>query len=119
MTSKDTAMAARLTMLVDHQIQGRPIAVHLSRAMERRLIRHGESVNRDLPDDPLNLNHDGDLAIILLGCADEGLRAGESEDGVWSALDGRSYDLPRPVRAPWRMRLGIAARAAVTAWRAS
>jgi hypothetical protein len=112
-------MAARLRELVEHQVRGRLIAVHLSRSMERRLVRHGESVNRDMPDDPLNLSHDADLAIILLGAADEGLRAGETDDGVWSALDGRSYHLPRPVRAPWRMRLGIAAKAAITAWRAS
>jgi hypothetical protein len=112
-------MAARLTMLVDEQVRGRPIAVHISRANEWRLAAFIHRLNDVMPEEPLNPNHDGDLVIAVVDCMERGLRADEADCRVWASGTGAVYCLPRAVRAPWRMRVGIAARSAITAWRAS
>lgn len=108
----------RLAMFVREQLPSRPLTVQISRANERRLRRSLVTVNRDLPDDPIAFDDEG-LGHALMGAADGGLRMAEEEDGVWTDLDGRAYDLPRPVRAPVMMRLKFAWRAASSAWRAS
>jgi hypothetical protein len=110
--------------MIDHAdivdaVYGRTIDVHISRAMERRLQANIARFNKDVPEDPMDPSCDGDLAIALAGCADRGLRDGESDAGVWSTVAGHECPLPRTVRAPWTMRARFALRAAVTAWRAA
>lgn len=100
-------------------MQARDITVPLPRAYERRLRRAIVMANEDAPDDPLHPYEDGDLAMMLLTVLDGGLIESESRDGVWSNPAGWSNPLPRARRAPWTMRLRIAGRAAITAWRAN
>lgn len=109
----------RLMALMADALPYRELAVSISRADERRLARHIVSINHACPDDPLSPHDDCDLALALMGCALTGLSDGEEEDGVWSDVDGRCFDLPRRVRAPWTLRLRFAVRAAVRVWRAS
>jgi hypothetical protein len=108
----------RFAALVHNALPYRELVVSISRADERRLARHIESVNRDMPDEPLGRD-DIDLAIALMGCALTGLAEGEAEDGVWVDPSGRHFDLPRPVRAPWRHRVKFAWRAGRQTWRAT
>jgi hypothetical protein len=109
----------RLRMFVDFQLPHRTLTVAISRADERRLVRNIETFNLDVPDDPLNPNHDDDLAVALMGCALRGLDVDDDDAGVWSDLDGTPHALPRPNRAPLWMRLRFARRAALLTWRAS
>jgi hypothetical protein len=100
-------------------IDGRPLTVHLSRAVERRLRANIARYNREVPSDPMDASCDEDLAIVLAACAERGLHAGESDERVWTDVAGREHPLPRTVRAPWRMRVRFAWRAAVTSWRST
>lgn len=97
----------------------RELVVSISRADERRLARHIESLNEHMPDTPLGPHDDVDLSIALMGCALTGLAAGEDEDGVWADCGGHTWDLPRPKRSPWRLRLKFAWRSAAQTWRAT
>jgi hypothetical protein len=93
------------------------LLVSIDRAMERRLRwsltrYYSQGGTRDYDDD-------GELEVALLAVADRGLRAGETDAGVWSRLDGRCSPLPRNKRAPFRNRLGYAWQSAVSTYRAT
>lgn len=109
----------RLALFVREALPYREIVVAISRADERRLARHIDSLNRDMTDDQLNPLFDVDLGIALAGCALTGLAEGEASDGVWADIDGRCQPLPRRVRSPWRRRARYAWRAARQTWRAT
>lgn len=116
-----TVVDDRLTAFLIDALPYRELVVSISRADERRLARHIESLNHQeaeplLAMDPAN---DIDLGIALMGCALSGMAAGEDHDGVWAGTDGRHFDLPRPNRAPWPMRAKFAWRAARRTWRAT
>lgn len=116
----DTYDTDRFALFVRHQLPQRPLVVHLSPAIERRLVAFGEAFNDANPDDPVNLLHDADVGVLLLACAERGLRDDEDERGKFAShLEGFLFDLPRPVRAPLLLRARIAFEAAVTKWRAS
>lgn len=101
-----------------HQVQSRPITVDVSRSTERRLRRYLASVDREEPHDPIG-SSDSALALAIISACDSGLREAESEDGVWTTLDGSEHPLPRTVRAPVMMRVKFAWRAARDMWRSS
>jgi hypothetical protein len=107
-----------LTDLLDC-IEGRPLEVHLSRSMERRLQASINRFDADCPDDPWDPFSDEDLGVALVACAERGLCAGESDDGLWATPAGRLQSLPRAVRAPLWMRCRFAWSAAVTCWRST
>jgi hypothetical protein len=110
----------RVELFVRHQLPQRPLTVQISPALERRLVAFGEAFNAAVPDDPMNLSHDADLGVLLLACAERGLRDDEDQRGKFAShLEGFLYDLPRPVRAPLFLRARLALEAALTKWRAS
>lgn len=108
-----------LLRFMDSLSTEREINVGLSRSMYCRLVRHIESVNRDLGDDPWDTDRREDLAEALLAVADRGLVESESEDGVWSDASGECHPLPRVNRSPWHRRLRFAWEAGVRTWRAT
>jgi hypothetical protein len=114
MTTTDERFAA----LIHDAIPYRELTVSISRSDERRLARLIEALNDDEPEVPLSPSDSCDLAVAFTICALDGLAADEQRVGVWAHSDGQTYDLPRPVRLPWRARLGYAIRAARQAWRA-
>lgn len=109
----------RLCAFFADALTARPIVVMLSRADERRLGRNIAEYNRETPDDPMDPRDDGDLAIALMGCASRGLDDGDDDDGVWSGVDGRANELPRPNRSRLGLRALFAWRAAQRTWRSS
>lgn len=116
-----TVVDERLMSFLIDALPYRELVVSISRADERRLARHIESLNRDEAEPLLAMDpeDDIDLAVALMGCALSGMAAGEDEDGVWADSRGQAWDLPRPNRAPWRMRARFAWRAARRTWRAT
>lgn len=111
------ASARQLADLLE-AVQGRPLRVHLSRALERRLVCEIDRVAADLGV-PLNTGDDRELELGLMAAADRGLRESESDAGVWSDPGGRVQPLPRAQRAGRRRRVRWAWRAAVTSWRST
>jgi hypothetical protein len=105
---------AQLAPFLD-AVEGRNLTVHVSRAHERRLRANHERCDEDCSGEAT----DADLEIALLATSDRGLYAGESDAGVWTSPDGREWLLPRRSRCGLRLRLRVAVRAAVTAWRAA
>lgn len=113
----------QLATFVEHQVQGRPITVHVSRSTERRLRRYLASIDRYSldgreQDEPIDAS-DSSLAMAIISTCTNGLQEAESEDGVWTTLDGSDHPLPRAVRAPVMMRVKFCWRAARDMWRSS
>lgn len=107
-----------MSFLID-ALPYRELVVSISRADERRLARLIAALNDDEPEAPLSPFDSVDLAVAFTMCALDGLSADEERAGVWAHRDGFTYDLPRPVRMPWRIRLRYAWRAARRTWRAT
>jgi hypothetical protein len=95
----------------------RTLSVSIDCATERRLRRSLESYYSQ--GGTKDYDQDGELEVALLAVADRGLRAGETDAGVWSRLDGRCSPLPRNKRARFRNRLGYAWQSAVATYRAT
>jgi hypothetical protein len=109
---------AQLAEFFEHQVQSRPITVDVSRSTERRLRRYLASIDRYEQDEPIDAS-DSSLAIAIISTCDAGLREAESEDRVWTGIDGADHPLPRAVRAPVMMRAKFCWRAARNMWRST
>lgn len=110
----------RFAAFVHDAIPYRELTVSISRSDERRLARLIAALNDDTPDEPPLSPHDSvDLAVAFTMCALDGLRVDEEQAGVWVDCSGRAFDLPRPVRAPWRHRCKFAWRAVRQTWAAT
>ena len=110
---------AQLAQFFEHQVQSRPITVDGSRSTRpaRSTLPRVDRPIR-VRDDPIGQS-DSALALAIISACDSGLREAESEDGVWTTLDGSEHPLPRTVRAPVMMRAKFCWRAARDMWRST
>lgn len=102
---------------------GRPLTVHVTPDMEKRLLDSARRFNED-DDDPMPLGtpaeRDDALEIVLLGAAENGLDSYDRDaERVWSITGGTWFHYPRSKQRRdalrrWRKRTIRRARKAVT-----
>lgn len=116
MLTDDYLSALLIDALPEHQY-----IVRVSTADVRRLKRYVAAVAPDFADepDPPDPENPDSIAEAIVCTMWHGLDRSEADDGLWADPSGRTWDLPRRVRAPWRSRLKFARRAAVQTWRST